>query len=102
MGFIPEGGRWFLADLVLEHIVEGESRNVVHINTHLVAAESPEKAYEKAVGLGRLSEQVFFNTESKDVRVVFRGLRGLDMIHNPLQDGAEIAYSESIGSRKRN
>ena len=56
MGFIPEDARWYLADIVLEHIIEGDSRNVVHINTHLVEAESPVEAYEKAVGLGRRSE----------------------------------------------
>jgi Domain of unknown function (DUF4288) len=77
--------------------IEGDSRNVVHINTHFMEAESPEAAYEKAVGLGRLSEQVFLNTESKEVRVVFRGLRGLDVIHDPLEVGSEIVYSESVG-----
>ena len=100
MGFIPEGARWYLADIVSRvHHRRGRlyTCNVVHINTHLAEAESPEEAYEKAVGLGRLSEHVFLNTESKQVRVVFRGLRGLDVVHDPLEDGAEVAYSESVG-----
>jgi hypothetical protein len=42
MGFIPKGARWYLADIVLEHIIAGDPRNVVHINTHLVEAGSPE------------------------------------------------------------
>ncbi len=97
MGFIPEGGCWYLADVVLEHIIEGDPRNVIHINTHLVEAGGPDEAYEKAVDLGRRSEQEYVNTGSRRVRVVFRGLRGLDVIHEPLEDGAEIAYSESVG-----
>jgi Domain of unknown function (DUF4288) len=97
MGFIPESARWYLADIVLEHLIEGDTRNVVHVNTHLVEAESPGEAYEKSLALGRLSEQQYLNTEFKRVQVVFRGLRGLDVIHDPLEDGAEVAYNESVG-----
>ena len=97
MGFIPEGARWYLADIVLEHLIDGDPRNVVHINTHLVKAGSSDEAYEKAVDLGRRSEQDYLNTDSRVVRVVFRGLRGLDVIHDPLEDGAELAYRESVG-----
>ena len=74
MGYIPEGARWYLADIVLEHIIDGDPRNVVHVNTHLVEAHSPEEAYAKALDLGRCSELEYLNTDSKQVRVVFRGL----------------------------
>ncbi|MHB1557241.1 MAG: DUF4288 domain-containing protein [Isosphaeraceae bacterium] len=97
MGFIPAGARWYLADIVLEHVIEGDPRNVVHVNTHLVEAESPGEAYEKAIALGRGSELEYLNTDAKTVRVVFRGLRELGVIHDPLEDGAEIAYRESVG-----
>jgi hypothetical protein len=96
MGFIPEGARWYLADIVLEHRIDGDPRNLVHVNTHLLEAESPDEAYVKAIDLGRRSEQEYLNTDSRAVRAVFRGLRGLDVIHDPLEDGAEIAYSESV------
>lgn len=97
MDVIPESVRWYLADIVLEHRIDGDPRNVVHVNTYLVKAESPDEAYEKAIDLGRGSELDYLNTDSKMVRVVFRGLRGLDVIDDPLEDGAEIAYSESVG-----
>jgi hypothetical protein len=48
-GFIPEGACWSLAALVLEYTIEGDHRNVVHVDTHLIEAESPEQAYEKAI-----------------------------------------------------
>ena len=31
------------------------------------------------------------------MRVLFRGLRELNVIHEPLEDGAEIMYTEDIG-----
>jgi hypothetical protein len=97
MGFIPKDARWYLADIILEHIVEGDPRNLVHVNTHLVEAESPEQAHEKALALGRGSEHEYTNTIGRRVRVVFRGLRELNIIHESLEDGAELAYSETVG-----
>ena len=97
MGFIPEDARWYLADIILEHLVEGDARNLVHVNTNLVEAASPEQAYEKALELGRCSEHQYANTDGKRVRVVFRGLRELNVIHEALEDGAELAYSETVG-----
>jgi hypothetical protein len=96
MAFIPKDARWYLADLVLEHTVDGDPRNVVHVNIHLIEASSPEQAYEKALALGRESELVFTNTAGREVRVVFRGLRGLNVIHDNLEDGAELTYEEKV------
>ena len=97
MGFIPKDARWYLADVVLEHQIEGESQNVVHVNTHLVEAGSPEEAYEKALALGRGSESEYENTDGRQVRVAFRGLRELNVIHEELEDGAELMYTEDVG-----
>jgi hypothetical protein len=41
MGFIPKDARWYVTDLILEFTIEGDDRNVVHINTHLIEADSP-------------------------------------------------------------
>ena len=97
MGFIPSDARWYLADVVLEHRVEGDLQNVVHVNTHLVEASSSEEAYAKALALGREAEQAYQNTDGRLVRVVFRGLRELGVVHEPLEDGAELMYTEAIG-----
>jgi hypothetical protein len=94
MAYIPKDARWYLADLVMECIVKGDPRNVVHVNRHLIEARSPEQAYRKALLLGRKSEQRFTNTDGRNVRFVFRGLRNLDVIHEALEDGAELAYEE--------
>ena len=97
MAYIPKDARWYLADVVLEHVVAGDPRNVVHINLHLIEADSPERAYEKAISLGQACEQVYSNTDGQEVAVRFRGLRDLNVIHEALEDGAELAFKESIG-----
>lgn len=96
MAFIPNDARWYLADIVLESTIEGDSRNLVDINTCLVEADSPDQAYEKAVALGRDSELEFLNTDGKQVRVMFRGLQELGVIHDDLEHGAELQYRRSV------
>jgi hypothetical protein len=53
MAFIPEGAKWYLAELVQELRVAGDSRNVIWRNLTLVRADSPEHAYQEALRLGR-------------------------------------------------
>jgi hypothetical protein len=40
MGYIPTDAKWYLADIVMEITIQGDSRNVVHVNTTLVRADS--------------------------------------------------------------
>lgn len=101
MAFIRDDARWYLADVVLEHIVQGDRRNVVHINTLLIEADSPERAYKKARALGRNAEQLYENSDGKEVRVIFRGLRELNVIHEPLEHGAELTYEEHVSVPER-
>jgi len=97
MAFIPSDARWYLADVILEHRIEKEKRNVVHINTLLIEASSPDDAYVKARELGKAAELKYKNTDGKVVRVRFRGLRELNVVHEPLEHGSELTYVESIG-----
>ncbi|MDY3555953.1 DUF4288 domain-containing protein [Gemmata sp. JC717] len=97
MGFIPGDARWYLADVVLEHRIDGDAENLVHVNTHLIEAGTPDVAYDKAVALGLQQEREYENSDGGRVRVLFRGLRELNVIHEPLEDGAEIMYTENVG-----
>ena len=96
MGYIPAEARWYIADVILEHRIEDDPRNVVHVNIHLIEAASPDEAYEKALALGRADEMVYENSDGAMVRVAFRGLRDLNVIHEALEDGAEILYEKQI------
>lgn len=97
MAYVPENARWYLADVVIEHKIEDEPRNVIHINTLLVRANSPERAYQRALKLGKDAEHEYQNSDDKTVRVLFRGLRDLAVIYEPLRSGCEIIYSERVG-----
>ena len=97
MGFIPKDAKWYLADIVEEICVEGDRRNVVHTNLILVRADSPDEAYNKAMALGKRGNTKYQNTEGKTVTIRFRGLSELNVIHDELEHGCEISYSEDVG-----
>jgi hypothetical protein len=95
--FIPENTEWFIGELVEEFQAADQTENLIHINTILIKADSPEVAYEKALYLGESANRVFTNTAGVDVNVRFRGLRGLYPIYDRLEDGAELLYEERQG-----
>ena len=97
MGYIPKDAKWYIAELVMEFQIEGDSRNVVHVNIILIRADSPEEAFEKAEQLGREDEDTYKNPDNHTVTVTYRGIRALNVIHDDLEHGAELMYEEKIG-----
>jgi hypothetical protein len=89
-------GCWYVADLVFEFTIEGDARNVVHVNTHLIKAHSPDQAHQKANDLGAAGEHAYANTQGKAVRKTFRGLRDLAAIDDELEDGVELFFEEKV------
>jgi hypothetical protein len=96
VAFIPEDAKWWVADIVEEIRVQGDHRNVVHTNQTLIRADSPAEAYSKAIALGKQGNTNYKNPEGKMVTIRFRGLRNLDVIHDKLQDGAEIGFHRDV------
>jgi Domain of unknown function (DUF4288) len=97
MGFIPKDAKWYLADIVEEIRVEGDRRNVVHTNLILIRADFPHEAHENAMALGKQGNTKYRNLEGKKVTIRFRGLKELNVIHDELEHGCEIAFSEDVG-----
>ncbi len=97
MSYIPKSAQWFLAEHVEEIRVEGHKRNVVHINYVLIQARTPTEAYRKAVELGKRGNMSYKNPDGKTVTSRFLGLRNLDVIHDALEHGCEIMFSERLG-----
>lgn len=97
MAFIPKSAKWYLATMIEEITVEGDSRNVVHKNYVLIRADSPEEAYEKAHELGKNSDTSYDNPEGKLVQIRFRGLSELNVVYDELEHGAELLYEEFLG-----
>jgi len=96
MAYIPEGAKWYVADIVEEIKVQGDQRNVVHINQTLIRADSPTEAYEKALALGKQGNATYKNPEGRTVTIRFRGLRRLNVIHDELGHGAEIGFTQAV------
>src|SRR5687768_13224015 len=97
MAYVPKDARWFLAELVEEIRVAGSKRNVAHINYVIIHATSPERAFARANALGKRNLISYANEMGKKVTIRFRGLRNLDVIHDPLEDGCEIMFEEKLG-----
>ena len=96
MAYIPEDTKWYLGDLVVEIRVQGDPRNVVHINTVLIRADSLQEAYDKAVILGEEHNSEYTNMDGKTVTIRFQGLNELSAIHDELEHGAELIYQEKV------
>ena len=97
MAYVPKNPEWFLANLVREIRVVGSRRNIVHIDYVLIRATSPQLAFKRARTLGKRGNISYKNEKGKEVTIRFRGLRNLDVIHDPLEDGCEIMFVEKLG-----
>jgi hypothetical protein len=97
MAYIPENAKWYLADVIIEIRIEAEPRSLVHINTVLVRADSPEEAHNKSLELGQQQAHCYENTDGKLVTGVFRGLGEVTVIHDDLEHGAELIFKERVG-----
>jgi hypothetical protein len=100
MAFIPKDAQWFLAQHVEEIRMQKHKRNVVHINFVLIRATTPEEAYRKAIELGKRGNARYKNPNGETVTIRFLGLRDLDVIHDSLEHGCEIMFSERLGMTK--
>jgi hypothetical protein len=96
MTYIPKKAEWYWAEVIEEIKVERDHRNVVHRNIMLIRADSPNEAYEKALNLGKQHEGSYKNPAGAAVHTTFRGLGGLGLIYDNLEDGAELLYKENI------
>jgi hypothetical protein len=94
VGYIPKDAEWYLADIVMQITVEGYPRSIVHTNLTLIRADSPDQAYEEALKIGAAGEASWQNPEGQLVTFHFRGLRTLGVVHDKLEHGAELTYSE--------
>jgi len=96
VSYIPIDARWYVAEIVEEIRVQGDARNVVHCNLVLIEAASPEDAYRRAIQLGQDGEVTYQSPQGLTVVTKFRGLKHLGVVHDSLEHGAELCFSEQI------
>lgn len=92
---------WFIAELIMEITVAGDSRNVIHRNHVLIKASSNEEAYLKANHLGHCAETSYKNPAGEAVKIKFIGVADLDEILDPLEDGAEVLFHYNVDVSKQ-
>ena len=91
---------WYSAAILLRFEGEGENqenlnrRCLAWENFHIIKAENPEEAFEKALKLGQSYENQYNNREGENVKWIFEGLTMLVPIYEELHDGAEIGWTE--------
>lgn len=94
--------KWYLSYEVLYFEYEDSKLQedyVVWENLILIEADSPEKAYRKAVEHGKLSEGELRINEKKGF-CKFKGLKKLIPIYEEIEDGCEIEWREYEASKK--
>jgi|SRR4051794_36582348 hypothetical protein len=101
MAYVPKDAEWFLAQLVTEIRVAGSKRNIVHIDYVIIRATSPLTALARARALGKRRTMSYKNESGRTVQMRFRGLRDLDVIYDPLENGCEIMFIEKLGMTEK-
>lgn len=98
MQLIPHNPQWYLAELVQEVKLDDKQQNIIQVKTVLVRANSAGIAYEKALELGKESENSYENADGTLVTLIFQGLRDLKAVYDAtLEHGTELAFEEMIG-----
>jgi YD repeat-containing protein len=92
MAFIPERDNWYLATMLFSTQIKDTRQIDLEISFTLVHAASPEEAYDAAMKIGREREVSYTNTDNQTVTVKYHGLEDLNVILDPLENGAEIAF----------
>ena len=96
MGYIPKVTEWYIAELLMEIRVHGARCNILHRNLILINAHSPEEAYAKAIRNGQNGETDYKNLKDQSVEIRFKDISKLDVIYDPLVDGAELYFEEQL------
>ena len=96
---IKNNGDWYLADIVERAEMAGDDKTDPNrrclnwVNSILVQAPSIEKAYDKAIKIGRNNYSIRYETASGRIcnwKVL--GLSSLAPIFEDIEDGAELTY----------
>ncbi|PQB05774.1 DUF4288 domain-containing protein [Aureitalea marina] len=96
-----ENGDWYIVEIVekCEPVDRNEKQDLRRVTTwgnyHLIKASSPEKAFDKAVKLGKEAEYKFINSDKIEMEWTFVGIGELLPIYDDnIEDGAEIMWTD--------
>ena len=94
-------GNWYIAEIIekcepINRNEESELRRVItYGNHHLIKADNPKEAYNKAVKIGKESELKFVNSDKVEMEWIFVGIGELIPIYDDnIEDGAEVMWTD--------
>lgn len=95
-----ENRNWFIVEILekcepVDHNENQDLRRVTTWGNHiLIKANSVDKAFDKAVKIGKEGEYKFLNTENIEMQWVFVGIGELLPIYENIEDGAELMWKD--------
>ena len=95
-----ENGNWYIAEIIekCEPVKRNEEQDLRRVTTwgnhHLIKASSPEKAFDKAIKIGKEGEYIFTNTDKIEMEWIFVGIGELIPIYEDIEDGAELMWKD--------
>jgi hypothetical protein len=95
-----ENRNWYIVEIIekYEPINRNEEQDLRRVTTwgnhHLIKADSPEKAFDKAVILGKEKNYKFINSEGIEMESIFVGIGELLPIYEDIEDGAELMWND--------
>ena len=96
-----ENGNWYIVEIIekCEPVDRNENKELRRVTTwgnhHLIKASSPEKAFDKAVKLGKEAEYKFTNTDKIEMEWIFVGIGELLPIYDEnIEDGTELMWKD--------
>lgn len=93
-------GNWYIVEIIekCEPVNRDKKQELRRVTTwgnhHLIKAESPEKAFDKAVELGKKAEYKFTNIDKIEMEWIFVGIGELLPIYEDIEDGSELMWND--------
>jgi hypothetical protein len=97
---LNKNGNWYIVEIIekCEPVERNEKQELRRVTTwgnhHLIKADSPEKAFDKSVKLGKEAEYKFTNTDKIEMEWIFVGIGELLPIYEDIEDGAELMWND--------
>ena len=95
-----KNGNWYIAEIIekCEPVERNEKQELRRVTTwgnhHLIKADSPEKAFDKAEKIGKEAEYKFTNSDKIEMEWIFVGIGELLPIYEDIEDGAELMWND--------
>ncbi|APU09684.1 hypothetical protein A5M85_05115 [Cellulophaga lytica] len=95
-----KNGNWYIVEIIekCEPVERNEKQELRRVTTwgnhHLIKADSPEKAFDKAEKLGKEAEYKFTNSDKIEMEWIFVGIGELLPIYEDIEDGTELMWND--------